>query len=175
VAAGPGGIRLRKGDIVESPTDALVNAANTSLIAGGGVDGAIHRAAGPELQSALRRLHPQGCPTGQAVATPGFGIPVRFLIHAVGPVWRGGVEQEAELLGFAYRGAFRLAAELGCGSVAAPAISTGIYGFPLALAAPIAIVEARRALASPSGLEVVEFVLFDAGALACFARALGPG
>ena len=169
------GIQLRRGSIVDSATDALVNAANSRLIRGGGVDGAIHRAAGPELQQALRRLHPQGCPTGRAVATPGFRIPVRFLIHAVGPVWHGGREQEEELLGSAYRCAFQLAAELGCRSVAAPAISTGIYGFPLPLAAPIAVAEARRVLAAATPLEVVEFVLFDERAEGCFVEALGEG
>ena len=166
------GIQLRLGNIVDSGADCLVNAANSSLIRGGGVDGAIHRAAGPELQVALGRLHPQGCPTGQAVATAAFQIPVRFLIHAVGPVWRGGGEQEEDLLRSAYRSAFELAAQLGCRSVAAPAISTGIYSFPLPLAAPIAVAEAGRALSAGTELETVEFVLFDEPARRSFAEAM---
>ncbi len=172
MARGTEGLRLRLGDIVDSATDALVNAANRQLVRGGGVDGAIHRAAGPELQAYLRSTYPQGCPTGQAVPSPGFRIPVRFLIHAVGPVWRGGGAQEEELLRLAYRSAFDLAAELGCRSVAAPAISTGIYGFPLALAAPIAVAEAQTAVSSGSRLGLIEFVLFDQAAEGIFARAL---
>ncbi len=165
------GIRCRLGNIVDSSTDAIVNAANSQLIRGGGVDGAIHQAAGPELQRALGRLHPGGCPTGSAVATPAFQIQVRFLIHAVGPIWHGGGGGEEELLRSAYRSAFQLASELGCRSVAAPAISTGVYGFPLRPAAAIAMAEARRALSAEGVLDLVEFVLFDDSAALCFAQA----
>jgi len=128
-------------DITTLDTDAIVNAANESLAPGGGVCGAIHRAAGPELARACAAAAP--CPTGEARLTPGFRLPARFVIHAVGPVWHGGGAGEADLLASAYRSTVRLAAEHGLSSLAFPAISTGIYGYPLGQATPIAVSAVR--------------------------------
>jgi O-acetyl-ADP-ribose deacetylase (regulator of RNase III) len=162
-----------RGDITESRAEAVINAANSQLLRGGGVDGAIHRAAGPELQLALSSIYPGGCPTGQAVTTPAYGLPARLLVHAVGPRWEGGEGGESALLASAYRAAFALAAAAGCQSAAAPALSTGVYGFPLELAAPIAVAAARAALGTgPGQLLEIEFVLFDDRALEAFRRHL---
>lgn len=135
-------ITITVGDITALQVDAVVNAANESLLGGGGVDGAIHRAAGPELLHHNRRLG--GCPTGEARITPGFRLPARWIIHAVGPVWRGGDADEDRLLASAYRHCFRLAREHHVRSIAFPAISTGVYGFPKARAARIALTEMCR-------------------------------
>ncbi|MDR3400050.1 MAG: O-acetyl-ADP-ribose deacetylase [Pandoraea sp.] len=153
-----------QGDITQSPVDAIVNAANESLLGGGGVDGAIHRAAGPELVDACRKLH--GCPTGQAKLTPGFRLKAKFVIHTVGPVWNGGADEEPALLASCYRESLRLASAHDCRSVAFPAISCGIYGYPPELAVPLAVFTVRNALPHFPTIEQVEFVCFDAPMLA---------
>ena len=130
-------IRVYQGDITKLNVDAVVNAANCTLLGGGGVDGAIHRAAGPELLAACRKFN--GCPTGEARITPGFRMPARFVIHTPGPVWHGGAHREAELLRNCYENSLKLAMENGCRSIAFPCISTGIYRFPMRNAAQIAL------------------------------------
>ena len=169
---GDGRIALIRADITTLTVDAVVNAANQSLAGGGGVDGAIHRAAGPELMHELRERY-QGCPTGSAVITGGGRLPARYVIHAVGPRWRDGNHGEPELLASAYRSAFALASEHACTTVAAPSISTGIYGFPIELAAPIATGTAASALeAAGTSLREITFALFSDADLEVFARAL---
>ncbi len=151
-------IRIVQGDIVQQPVDAIVNAANTSLLGGGGVDGAIHRAAGPDLLEECRGLG--GCRTGQAKITRGYRLPAHFVIHTVGPVYRTGFEGEAELLASAYRSSLKLAEKSDCRSIAFPSISTGAYRFPIEEAAPIAFATAMDWLAQHSLPETVTFVLF---------------
>ncbi|MDQ6614160.1 MAG: O-acetyl-ADP-ribose deacetylase [Actinomycetota bacterium] len=155
------GIEAFHGDITVQQVDAIVNAANQSLAGGGGVDGAIHRAAGAaQLHAACQALG--GCPTGEAKATPGFNLPAQWIIHAVGPRWRGGDHGEADLLASCYRRSLAVAAELGARTIAFPAISTGIYGYPAAAAASVAVSTIRSSLASsPLGLELVRLVAFD--------------
>ncbi|HEY9519140.1 MAG TPA: O-acetyl-ADP-ribose deacetylase [Gemmatimonadales bacterium] len=164
------GLRAIQADITTLMVDAIVNAANELLVPGGGVCGAIHRAAGPELARACADLAP--CPTGDARITPGFGLPARFVIHAVGPVWRGGSAGEPDLLAGAYRSALRLAEENRLRSVAFPAISTGIYGYPLAPATGIAVAEAERFLTTAGQVQEVTFACFGPEVLACY-RAAG--
>jgi O-acetyl-ADP-ribose deacetylase (regulator of RNase III) len=144
-------------DITTLDVDAIVNAANESLAPGGGVCGAIHRAAGPELARACAAIG--HCPTGEARITPGFRLPARYVIHAVGPVWRGGGEGEPELLASAYRSAMRLASEHGLRSIAFPAISTGIYGYPLDQATPVAVSAVRES--ADTSVERVVFACFS--------------
>jgi O-acetyl-ADP-ribose deacetylase (regulator of RNase III) len=149
-------LEVVRGDITGEAVDAIVNAANSSLLGGGGVDGAIHRAAGPELKNACGALG--GCATGDAKATPGFGLPARWVIHTVGPVWRGGSAGEPELLAACYRRSLEVADEVGARSVAFPAISTGIYGYPAEDAAAIAVDTLRS---TPTSVELVRLVAFD--------------
>jgi O-acetyl-ADP-ribose deacetylase (regulator of RNase III) len=152
-------LELVVGDITTERVDAIGNAANERLRGGGGVDGAIHAAAGPGLLGELRQRYPNGTPTGTAVTTGGHDLPARWVIHAVGPVWRGGSQGEAELLAGAYRASVRLADGLGARSLALPAISMGIYGYPAQEAATIAVRTVTEVLAEASVLELVRFVL----------------
>jgi O-acetyl-ADP-ribose deacetylase len=158
-----------QGDITGLAVDAIVNAANESLLGGGGVDGAIHRAAGLELLAACSKL--KGCSTGDAKATPGFRIPAKWIFHAVGPVWRGGGYGEDGLLADCYRRCIELAREHRARSIAFPAISTGIYGFPAERAARIAIATVREHAAG-SDVELVKFVCFDGGTYSIYQRLL---
>jgi O-acetyl-ADP-ribose deacetylase (regulator of RNase III) len=152
-------IEIYKGDITKLKVDAIVNAANTSLLGGGGVDGAIHRAAGPELLEFNRKLG--GCSTGEAKISPGFKLPAKFIIHTVGPVWNGGEYNEDKLLANCYRNSLKLAVENGIGTIAFPAISTGVYRFPLERAAKIAVNEVKKFLKKNESIEKVIFVCFD--------------
>jgi O-acetyl-ADP-ribose deacetylase len=163
-------IRLVCGDITVQEVDAIVNAANSSLLGGGGVDGAIHRAGGPAVLAECRTLG--GCPTGEVRVTGAGELPARYVIHAVGPVWLGGAEGEPELLASCYRSAIAEAAVRGCRSVAFPAISCGIYGYPLDLAATTALDAVRSGLAEHSQVEEARFVLFDEAAFTAFSDAL---
>ena len=160
-----------EGDITRLAVDAIVNAANTSLLGGGGVDGAIHRAAGPELLAACRKLN--GCATGDAKATPGFHLPAKWVFHAVGPVWRGGSHGEDDLLANCYRRCLELAREHSVRTIAFPAISTGVYGFPSERAARIALAAVQTHLAA-SGISQVQFVCFGTETFAIYQRLLEP-
>ena len=152
-------VRLIQGDITRLEVDAIVNAANRTLLGGGGVDGAIHRAAGPQLLEACRALH--GCETGEAKITPGFRLPAAYVIHTVGPVWQGGDQGEEDLLASCYTRSLELAVRYKLGSVAFPNISTGVYGFPKALAAKIATSAVSRFLEKEQPSPEVTFVVFD--------------
>ena len=162
-------IEVIQADITTLPVDAIVNAANESLLGGGGVDGAIHRAAGPQLIQACRPLAP--CPTGQARLTPGFNLPAKFVIHTVGPVWNGGGSGEDELLADCYRNTLALAVQHDLHTIAFPAISTGVYGFPEQRAAPVAAASTAAVLAAHPALKVT-FVCFSRRSLAVYAAAV---
>lgn len=163
-------IRIEHGDITRQQTDAIVNAANGTLLGGGGVDGAIHRAAGPGLLEECRRLG--GCPTGEARITAGHDLPARWVIHTVGPVWRGGGHGEEALLAACYRNCLALAQRHGIKSIAFPAISAGAYGFPLELATPIAVRETAAFLRTHPAIESVVFVCFGEPAFDAYLAAL---
>ena len=158
-------IRFIEGDITTVTVDAIVNAANESLLGGGGVDGAIHAAAGPQLLEACRTIG--GCPTGEARITPGFDLPARYVIHTVGPVWNGGGHGEEELLASAYRNSVKLADEHNLRSMAFPAISCGVYGYPVERAARVAVETVRESLPGTS-INEVTFVLFSPDMLEVF-------
>ncbi len=163
-------IELIEADITTLSVDAVVNAANTSLLGGGGVDGAIHRAAGPELLAECRQLG--GCRTGEAKITKGYRLPAKYVLHTVGPVWRGGNRQEAELLASCYRSCFAIAQKYQLRSIAFAAISTGAYGFPQEEAAVIAVSESRKALAEDPALEKLYFVCFSPETKRAYRKAL---
>jgi O-acetyl-ADP-ribose deacetylase (regulator of RNase III) len=163
-------LRAIKADITTLPVGAIVNAANSSLLGGGGVDGAIHRAAGPELLEACRLLG--GCKTGDAKLTEGYRLPAGYVIHAVGPVWRGGTSGEPQLLASCYRRALELAAANDIVSVAFPSISTGIYGYPIELAADVAVSTVRGSLRDFESLRDIVFCCFSSGDLAVYQRVI---
>ncbi|MDL2270172.1 O-acetyl-ADP-ribose deacetylase [Desulfosarcina sp. OttesenSCG-928-A07] len=163
-------MKVFRGDITKINVDAIVNAANSSLLGGGGVDGAIHRAAGPELLRECRTLN--GCPTGEARITKGYNLPAKWVIHTVGPVWRGGGRNEAQLLESAYMNSLRLAMEAGATTIAFPAVSTGAYGYPQDEAANIAVGTVGRFLAENPCFKEVMFVCFHEASAQAHERAL---
>jgi len=165
-------LRALQADITTLALDAVVNAANSSLLGGGGVDGAIHRAAGPELLQACRALH--GCKTGDAKATPGFRLPARCVIHTVGPVWQGGTRGEPELLASCYRRSLEVAAAQGARTIAFPGISTGVYGYPVEPAARIALQTVRDTADALGAFDDIVFCSFSMRDLAIYQALLGP-
>ncbi len=165
-----GSIEVVRGDITRERVDAIINAANSSLLGGGGVDGSIHRVAGPELLDACRPIG--GCPPGEARITPGFRLPARFVIHTVGPIWRGGTEGEDEILADCYRNCAHLARSRNLESLAFPSISTGVYGFPVARASRIAVRELRAAVERDQNLVTVRVVCFGDDTFHAYERAM---
>ncbi|MBI3838543.1 MAG: O-acetyl-ADP-ribose deacetylase [Planctomycetia bacterium] len=165
-------LELEQGDITQQAVDAIVNAANSRLAGGGGVDGAIHRGGGPSIMAETARRYPRGCPTGSAVITTAGNLPARYVIHAVGPVWGGGQAGEAELLASAYHRAFELSSQHGCRSIALPALSCGAYGYPVDQASRIALRVAKEFLEQDPVGELARFVLFGPGMYGAFAAAL---
>ena len=174
-AIGSGVIQLAVGDIAKETSDAVVNAANRNLSGGGGVDGSIHRAGGPQIMDECRRIREKrgGCPPGEAVVTTGGDLAARYVIHTVGPVWRGGGQREPEILASCYRNSLRLAAERALRSVSFPSIGTGAYGYPVREAAPVALSAVAEFLRSGKGTPaLVRFVLFDAGTFRVYREVL---
>jgi len=165
-------LELEQGDVTRQEVDAIVNAANRHLAGGGGVDGAIHARGGPAIMAETRAKYPDGCPTGSAVVSGAGNLGARYVIHAVGPVWRGGQEGEPDLLAAAYRRCLELAVEHECRSIAFPSLSTGAYGYPTDKAARIALRTAIDFLHEQAKPELVRFVLFDAGSYGAFSAAL---
>jgi O-acetyl-ADP-ribose deacetylase (regulator of RNase III) len=163
-------IELARADITRQPVDAIVNAANSTLLGGGGVDGAIHHAAGPGLLDECRQLG--GCEPGDAKATGGHELPARFVLHTVGPIWDGGLAGEPEVLASCHRRALQVAQSLGCRSVAFPAISTGVYRYPVELAARVALQAVRDTEPEVPDVELVRFCLIDDAALEAFSAAI---
>ncbi|ETW93173.1 MAG: Appr-1-p processing protein [Candidatus Entotheonella factor] len=163
---------LVQGDITQQSTDAIVNAANSRLAGGGGVDGAIHRGGGPSIMAETREKYPQGCPTGEAVITGAGQLPARYVIHTVGPIWHGGQQGEPDLLASAYHRSLEVAVDNNCQSVAFPSLSTGAYGYPLDLAARIALRTVIAFLQAYKQPTWARFVLFDQGTLDTFVRTL---
>ena len=161
-------IEIIQGDITQQDVDAIVNAANNTLLGGGGVDGAIHRAAGPALVEECRTLG--GCPTGEARITAGYELRAKYVIHTVGPVWNGGTRDEAERLANCYRNSLTLASEHGVKSIAFPSISTGVYGYPIGKASKIAMTTVRKWLDDPGPIELVRFVCFGGGDFEVYQR-----
>lgn len=161
-------IEIVEGDVTKQQVDAIVNAANQSLLGGGGVDGAIHRAAGPELLEECRKIG--GCPTGEARVTKGYKLPAKWVIHTVGPIWRGGNNREDDLLASCYKNSLKAAVEIGAKTVAFPSISTGAYGFPLERATKIALNETKKFLENDNRIEKVVFVCFGKQALDTYKR-----
>ena len=170
VKVGSSTLELVEGDITRQDTDAVVNAANAALRPGGGVDGAIHRAGGPAIEAECRRLG--GCPTGEARITTGGNLKARYVIHTVGPVYQDGLHREPELLAACYRESLKLASAQGIKSLAFPSISTGVYGYPIADAAKVALTTVRDYLAQHPEIERVRFVLFGRAAYAVYEKAL---
>lgn len=165
-------IELHQGDITDERVDALVNAANSQLAGGGGVDGAIHRRGGRAIMDETKQRHPEGCPTGSAVISGAGALPAKYVIHAVGPVWRGGSHDEAEQLAGAYRRSLQLAVEHDCRSLALPALSTGAYRYPLDQASRVALATTHDFLRQHNRPELVRFVLFGTPAYEAFSAAL---
>ena len=165
---------LKQGDITRETVDVIVNAANSGLRGGGGVDGAIHRVGGPRIMAECDAIRARqgGCPPGQAVITTGGQLPAQHVVHTVGPIWRGGARGEPDLLRNAYLNSLRLAAEHGAKTIAFPSISTGVYGYPIELAAPIALGAARDFALADSSFEEIRFILFSLGDLGIYQRAL---
>jgi len=170
VTVGKSKLELVQGDITQQDTEAIVNAANPSLLGGGGVDGAIHRAGGPQILEECRKIG--GCPPGEARITTGGRLKAKYVIHTVGPIYQGGAKGEAQILASAYRSSLELASQHGIKSVAFPSISTGAYGYPIELAAPIALRTAMEYLQSHPEIELVRFVLFGRSAYEAYERAL---
>ncbi len=169
---GPCRIELIQGDITQQEVDVIVNAANSKLAGGGGVDGAIHQAAGPTLMQETRMLYPDGCPTGSAVATTAGRLNAKYVFHAVGPIWAGGERNEKKLLASAYSTCLDLAREHRCDSIAFPAISTGVYAYPIDLAAEVSLTTTRDLINQHKTPTLVRFVLFGPGPYGAFARVL---